>query len=339
MTSSSRAMILGCGGPRLSVEEKQFFRAVQPWGFILFGRNIESLEQVKMLTGEMREAVGWQAPVLVDQEGGTVRRLRPPLVRDYPPAARIAALYAASPEAAREAAWISGRLMAGDLLPLGINVDCAPVLDIPPAPGAGFLADRTFGCDPDQVIAMAQAQADGLKAGGVLPVVKHMPGHGRGLLDSHKRLPVVDAPLALLRDRDFRPFREVTGIAMAMTCHVLFEAVDPDNPASASKKLVEEVMRGEIGFDGLIISDDISMNALSGDIATRARAVADAGLDIILHCNGDMPEMRAVAGQAPQLAGDALTRATTALASAPEADDSDLKALSRRFDALMDEKG
>nr|WP_272211622.1 glycoside hydrolase family 3 N-terminal domain-containing protein [Marinicella sp. W31]MDC2877517.1 glycoside hydrolase family 3 N-terminal domain-containing protein [Marinicella sp. W31] len=184
----------------------------------------------------MRDAVGWHAPVFIDQEGGTVRRLRPPLVRDYPAASLIGALYETSPDAGLEAAWLSGRLLAGDLLPLGISVDCAPVLDIPPSPGAGFLADRAFGCDPDQVIALGQAQANGLKAGGVLPVIKHMPGHGRGLLDSHKRLPVVDAPLETLRETDFRPFAAVTGIAMAMTCHVLFEAVDPEHPASASKK-------------------------------------------------------------------------------------------------------
>ncbi|WP_246072521.1 beta-N-acetylhexosaminidase [Martelella lutilitoris] len=339
MTETRKAMILGCGGTRLSAEETDFFRAVQPWGFILFRRNVESLAQIKALTEAMREAVGWHAPVFVDQEGGTVRRLRPPLVRDYPAASVIGALYETSRTAALEAAFLSGRLMAGDLHGVGINCDCAPVLDIPPEPGAGFLADRAFGTDPDQVIALATAQAEGLKAGGVLPVIKHMPGHGRGLLDSHQRLPVVDAALETLRDTDFRPFREIPGIVMAMTCHVLFTAVDPENPASASRKVVEEIMRGEIGFDGLIISDDISMNALSGDIAARARAVTAAGVDIILHCNGDMNEMRAAAEEAPALAGAALARAEQALVGAPEADGSDLAALSRRFDDLLEGKG
>lgn len=339
MTETRKAMILGCGGTRLSAEERDFFRAAQPWGFILFRRNVESLSQVRALTDAMRDVVGWHAPVFVDQEGGTVRRLRPPLVRDYPAASAIGALYETSRAAACEAAFLSGRLMAADLVAAGIDCDCAPVLDIPPEPGAGFLADRAFGCDPDQVIALATAQAEGLKAGGVRPVIKHMPGHGRGLLNSHKRLPVVDAPLAALRETDFRPFREIRGITMAMTCHVLFAAIDPDNPASASRKLVEEVMRGEIGFDGLIISDDISMNALSGDIATRARAVAAAGVDIVLHCNGDMAEMRAVADEAPLLAGAALARAGHALGEPPEADDSDLAALARRFDDVLAGKG
>ena len=335
MTEALKAMILGCAGARLSAEEKAFFRAEQPWGFILFGRNVESKEQVRALTAELRDAVGRNVPVLIDQEGGTVRRLRPPLVRDYPAASVIGKRYAAAPDEAREAAYACGRLIAADLMSVGVDVDCAPVLDMPPEPDTGFIANRAFGSDPEQVRVLAQAMADGQKAGGVLPVIKHMPGHGRGLADSHIGLPVVKEPLALLADRDFRPFREITGILMAMTCHVLFEAVDAENPASTSAKVVEQVMRGSIGFDGLIISDDISMNALAGDIGERARAVAAAGIDIILHCNGKMDEMRAVADAAPALSGAALIRGERALAGRPSADDADLAALSRRLDALL----
>ncbi len=335
MTNAPKAMILGCAGARLSDEEKAFFRAEQPWGFILFGRNVESMEQMRALTGELRAAVGRDAPVLIDQEGGTVRRLRPPLVRDYPAASVIGRLYAGSPSEAKEAAYACGRLIAADLLSVGIDVDCAPVLDMPPEPDSGFIANRAFGSEPEQVRVLAQAMADGLKAGGVLPVIKHMPGHGRGLADSHIGLPVVKEPLSLLAERDFRPFRELTGILMAMTCHVLFEAIDAENPASTSAKVVEQVMRGSIGFDGLIISDDISMNALAGDIGERARAVAAAGIDIILHCNGRMDEMRAVADAAPALSGAALIRSERVMAARPSADDADLGELSRRLDALL----
>lgn len=335
MTNASKAMILGCAGPRLSDDEKLFFRSEQPWGFILFGRNVESMDQIRTLTAQLREAVGRDAPVLVDQEGGTVRRLRPPLVRDYPAASAIGKLYERAPDAARAAAYAQGRLIAADLISVGIDVDCAPVLDMPPEPDTGFIANRAFGAEPEQVRVLAQAMADGLKAGGVLPVIKHMPGHGRGLSDSHIGLPVVKEGLALLANRDFRPFRALTGVVMAMTCHVMFEAIDRENPASTSAKIVEEVMRGAIGFDGLIISDDISMNALAGDIGQRARAVAAAGVDIILHCNGKMDEMAMVAAAAPELAGAARLRTERVAAARPVADNADLAALSQRLDTLF----
>ncbi len=335
MTNASKAMILGCSGTRLTAEEKAFFRAARPWGFILFGRNVESLDQVRALTAELRESVGRHAPVLIDQEGGTVRRLRPPLVRDYPAAASIGRLYERSPVDARDAAYAAGRLMAADLASAGIDVDCAPVLDIPPEPDTGFIANRAFGAEPEQVCMLAQAMADGLKAGGVLPVVKHMPGHGRGLADSHVALPVVKEPLAVLAERDFRPFREIKGILMAMTCHVLFTAIDSENPASTSPRVVSDIMRGMIGFDGLIISDDISMNALAGTIADRARAVAAADVDIILHCNGRMAEMVMVAEAAPTLGGAALLRTERIETARPVADNADLDVLSLRLDSLL----
>lgn len=328
-------MILGLSGPVLTPAEKAFFGAAQPWGFILFGRNVESLEQVRALVEDARSAVGWQAPVLIDQEGGTVRRLRPPLVRDYPAADVIGALFAERPEVAREAAWATGRLMAADLFALGIDIDCAPVLDMPPEAGSGFIARRAYGSTPQQVTTMAQAVADGLVAGGVQPVVKHIPGHGRGFADSHKDLPVVDAPLEVLRQTDFRPFSELQGIRMAMTCHCVFSAVDPYFPASASRKVMEEIIRGEIGFDGLVMSDDISMNALSGDIADRAKAVLGSGLDIVLHCNGVMAEMEMVAGVAPALSGASLARANDVIEARPAPDDADLAALGRKLDDIL----
>ncbi|TCT34812.1 beta-N-acetylhexosaminidase [Martelella mediterranea] len=329
------AMILGCAGPELSAEEVSFFQEAQPWGFILFGRNIETSEQVRRLVSDLRASVGRKAPVFIDQEGGTVRRLRPPMVADYPAASRIAGLYRLDRQAGVEAAWACGRLIAADLLALGINCNCAPVLDMPPATGSGFMADRSYGTDVAQVAALAGAMARGLEAGGVLPVIKHIPGHGRGLADSHKELPRVSASLDTLRSSDFLPFKALSAALMAMTCHVVFEAIDPENPATTSKRAIEDIIRDEIGFDGLLISDDLSMNALSGDIATRALAVASAGVDIVLHCNGDLAEMSAVAERVPRLQGRAYQRSEAVLKAEPVADDTDLEALRAHLNRLL----
>ena len=325
-------MILGCSGRSLSAAEAAFFEKANPWGFILFGRNVESLEQVRALASALRESVGRDALVFIDQEGGTVRRLRPPLVRHYPSAASIATLYKRNPDAAITVAYAIGRLIASDLVGVGINADCAPVLDMPPVEGEGFIADRAYGSNPEQVAKLAREMAGGLVAGGVLPVIKHMPGHGRGFADSHAELPVVDTSLDVLRNSDFAPFRLLRDMPMAMTCHVVFEAVDPHNPASASPLVVENIIRDEIGFDGLLISDDISMNALSGDIAARAKAIVASGTDIVLHCNGDMAEMQTVSDAVPLLSGDALQRAEQVMALAPVADAADLVALNALVD-------
>lgn len=330
-----KTLILGCAGPELSTQEADFFREAQPWGFILFGRNIKAPDQVRTLVCALREAVGRDAPVFIDQEGGMVRRLRPPLVGEYPAASRIASLYEKDRGAGIEAAWASGRLMAADLLALGINADCAPVLDMPPAAGSGFIADRAYGSDVKQVIDLADAVAAGLKAGGVFPVIKHIPGHGRGLADSHKVLPRVATDLETLKASDFLPFRALSKALMAMTCHVVFEAVDSDNPATTSKRVIADIIRGEIGFDGLLISDDISMNALSGDIAERASAIIKAGVDVVLHCNGDIVEMEAVAATVSGLQGRALERCENVMRTHLVADETDLAALRMRFDTLL----
>lgn len=331
----AKALILGCSGPVLTSAEREFFQREQPWGFILFRRNIETREQVRRLVDDLRTSVGRNAPILIDQEGGTVRRLRPPLVADYPAARDIAALYGRDPALSVEAAWACGRLMAADLVAFGINVDCAPVLDMPPDENAGFMASRANGTTAGQVIAVAGAVAAGLQAGGVLPVLKHMPGHGRGLADSHKELPRVSAGLETLRQTDFLPFVALRDTLMAMTCHVIFKAIDNTHPASTSPRVIEEIIRGEIGFDGLLISDDISMNALSGDIAARAAAIVASGTDIVLHCNGDMNEMQAVAACVGPLEGKALMRAGRVTQTDLPVDNSDLVALRKRFETIL----
>ncbi len=315
-------MILGAAGTRLSADETAFFRDERPWGFILFARNIAEAEQVRDLVAAMREAIGRpDAPVFVDQEGGRVQRLRPPLAPDYPNAASIGALYEHDRKAGSRAAWLFGRLHAFDLARYGFSVDCLPVLDVPVAGAHDVIGNRAFGNDPDTVIALGRAAADGLIAGGILPVMKHVPGHGRAGADSHKALPHVDASLEDLRAQDFIPFKALSGLPMAMTAHVVYAAIDPDNPSTTSRRVIEDIIRGEIGFDGLLMSDDVSMNALSGDFGSRTRAILAAGCDLVLHCNGSMEEMRAVARNAPELSGKSAARALAALAARKAADD------------------
>jgi beta-N-acetylhexosaminidase len=306
------ACILGCAGLRLSGEERAFYREVQPWGFILFRRNVESPDQVRALTEALRACVGRpDAPVLIDQEGGRVQRLGPPHWPHYPPGQAYGAL---APSLQREMARLGARLIAHDLAAVGINVDCLPVLDVP-TPGAhDVIGDRAYDGSPDGVARLGRAAAEGLIAGGVLPVVKHIPGHGRASADSHKALPVVEASLAELDARDFAPFRALADMPMAMTAHVVYTAIDPTHPATTSPRVIGEAIRGAIGFQGLLMSDDLSMKALSGDLAGLARASLNAGCDVVLHCNGDRTEMQAVvAGSAP-LDGKAQARATAALA-------------------------
>jgi beta-N-acetylhexosaminidase len=319
--SESKAMILGAAGERLTSEELDLYRSERPWGFILFARNIKEAEQVRDLVAAMRDAVGRpDAPVFIDQEGGRVQRLRPPLAPNYPDAAALGAIYAKDPEAGLRSAWLMSRLHAFDLLKLGITADCLPVLDVP-VPGAhDVIGNRAYGHDPETVAKMGRAAADGLLSGGVLPVMKHVPGHGRAGADSHKELPRVDASLDELRAQDFQPFRELRDLPMAMTAHVVYTALDPDNPATTSKRLISGIIRREIGFDGLLMSDDVSMHALSGDFGARVDAILAAGCDVVLHCNGVMDEMRAVAGRVPALAGKAKLRAEAALSFARGAD-------------------
>jgi beta-N-acetylhexosaminidase len=312
---SVRACILGCAGLTLSKAETAFFRDVKPWGFILFARNIEGPDQVRALVAALRETVGRaDAPVLIDQEGGRVARLKPPHWPLYPPGRAYGELAANDPLMAREITRLGGRLLAHDLAALGINVDCVPVLDVPDPQGHEIIGDRAYGQTPEQVAVLGRAAAEGLIAGGVLPIVKHIPGHGRAMSDSHLELPVVDASWDELDARDFAPFRVLSDMPMAMTAHVIYTAIDPKRPATTSKKAIRKVIRGAIGFDGLVMSDDLSMKALSGDFAERSKASLDAGCDVVLHCNGDMAEMKAVVEGARSLKGRAAQRAAQALA-------------------------
>jgi len=299
----------------LTDEERRLFEREQPLGFILFARNVQTPEQVRALVRDFRSVVGRaDAPVLIDQEGGRVRRLRPPLWYDAPPGAVFGSLADRSPDLAIEAARLNARLIAADLADLGIDVDCAPVLDVP-APGShDIVGDRAYSADPDWVIALGRATHEGLLDGGVLPIIKHIPGHGRAFADSHLELPVVSASLDELRAFDFRPFRALADAPWAMTAHIVYQAVDRDRPATWSPAVIDGVIRGEIGFDGVLVSDDVSMKALTGPFADRTRAALDAGCDVVLHCNGDMAEMSAVLAAAPPLTEAAQHRLTRAAA-------------------------
>lgn len=308
---AARAVILGCSGPTIGPEERRFFTSADPWGFILFGRNVESPEQVARLTADLRAAVGRDAPILIDQEGGRVARLRAPAWREWLPAFDECARLPGIGLRVR-AMHLRYRLIAAELRALGIDVNCAPVLDLARSETHGVLRNRCYGDDPVEVAAIGRAVAEGLLAGGVLPVMKHMPGQGRAGLDSHLALPVVSATRAEL-EADFAPFRALADLPMAMTGHVVYAALDPEAPATLSAPMVR-LMRGEIGFDGLLMTDDVSMRALSGDFGDRVARAIGAGCDVILHCNGKPEEMAPVVAAAPRLAGRSLARAEAALA-------------------------
>jgi beta-N-acetylhexosaminidase len=327
-----KAFISGCGGLALDREEQDFLRRSDPWGLILFKRNVADREQLRALTHAFRECVGRpDAPVLIDQEGGRVQRMGPPHWRAYPAASILEA--ALPPDEAEAAARLVGRLIAFDLEGVGITIDCAPVLDVAEAGTHAAIGSRTYSKDPKRVATMGKAFAEGLLAGGVVPVIKHMPGHGRARADSHHELPIVRATRDALQ-QDFAPFRALNGLPIAMSAHVLYTAIDPDRPATTSRIVVEEIMRGEIGFDGLLLSDDVSMNALGGPYEARAKAIYDAGLDIVLHCNGNLEEARAVASAAPELAGEAKRRALAAVAAIRPPQPLDLEKAGVELDAL-----
>ncbi len=336
--TATRACILGCAGPALSAEEARVFADARPWGFILFGRNIEAPDQVRALTAALRASVGRpDAPILIDQEGGRVQRLRPPRWRALPPARAIGRLAETDRSAGGDAAWLTGQLVAADLAALAITVACAPVADVP-APGADeVIGDRAYAGDPTLVAELARAMANGLLAGGVLPVVKHVPGHGRAAADSHLALPIVEASLADLLATDFAAFAALADLPAAMTAHVVYAAIDPQRPATTSPKVIQEIVRGEIGFDGLLMSDDLSMKALTGDLGERARASLAAGCDVVLHCNGDPAEMAAVVAATGPLAGRAAERAAAFLARRrPPADATcDAAVAADRLDRLL----
>ena len=334
--SESLAMISGCLGTELTAEELAFFADQRPWGFILFGRNLKEANQISDLTAAFRDAVGRPgAPVFIDQEGGRVQRLRPPLAPNYPSGASLGAIYKQSAQAGRQAARILSRLHALDLRKFGITADCLPVLDVPVEGSSNVIGDRAYGFDPKTVAEMGREAALGLLDGGVLPVIKHIPGHGRGMADSHHHTPIVTALRAELEAHDFPPFSYLADMPMAMTCHVVYTDIDPDRPASASPIVIQQIIRDYLKFDGLLMTDDISMNALSGDMGARARAIFDAGCDIALHCHGIMPEMIDVAAQAPLLSGKSLKRANAALARISGPGQHDESALRSEFDGLL----
>ncbi len=283
----------------------------------------------------MREITGRDVPILIDQEGGRVARFRPPHWRAYPPGRRYGDLYTRCRQNGLEAVRLASRLMASELNAAGVNVSCLPVLDIP-VPGAhDIIGDRAYGETPEPVIALARAAADGLFEGGVLPIIKHIPGHGRAGTDSHLSLPIVNTDIKTLELTDFQPFRAMADMPIAMTAHVVYSAIDPNAPATTSRKVIADVIRGIIGFEGLLMSDDVSMQALSGTIAERTRASLKAGCDLALHCNGQMDEMEMLAGEVPFLTGDALARSTAAIERMSVPQEFDETAGLARFTELM----
>lgn len=331
-----RAVIFGCAGTEIGDNERRFFAEAEPAGFILFGRNCQTPDQVRKLTTSLRDSIGWaQAPVLIDQEGGRVARLGPPHWPRRPPAQIFANLARhGDMVAACEAAGANARLMAADLRALGITVDCAPVLDLP-VPGAHeIIGDRAHGKDPETIATLGRAVCEGLLAGGVLPVIKHIPGHGRATADSHVELPVVEATREEMGRTDFAPFAALREMACAMAAHVLYSELDATAPATASPIVIERVIRGDIGFDGLLLSDDIGMEALSGAPGERCAAMLAAGCDVVLECSGDIQTMRATAEAAAALTEPASRRLDRALGDIGAPEELDTEAATARLTEL-----
>ncbi|MCG8559758.1 MAG: beta-N-acetylhexosaminidase [Hyphomicrobiales bacterium] len=310
-----QAFISGCAGLALTADERAFFAEARPCGLILFARNCDAPDQISDLVDDFRNSVGEERLlVLIDQEGGRVQRLRPPHWRKLPPGRTFGRLFETDPDLAEEAARLVAHLTARELALLGINVNCVPVLDVPARGADEIIGDRAYSHDPDIVARLGRCVAEGCLDGGVLPVIKHIPGHGRAPADSHLALPTVDASPAELGDVDFRPFAALADLPVAMTAHVLLTALDAERPASVSPSIMSKVIRGRIGFDGLVMSDDLSMGALEGSVSERAQAVIAAGSDLVLHCNGDLAEMKAIAEVVPGLRGEAGRRYDAAFA-------------------------
>lgn len=326
--SKCRSLILGCAGLKLTSDEVAFFKDANPLGFILFARNVQDPEQLSNLTAQMRSAVGWNAPVLIDQEGGRVQRMRAPNWPEYP-----AALDHSGCNEHARSFWLRGRLIAHDLNGVGIDVNCAPLADIARSETHPFLKNRCYGTTVEQVRANAQAMIDGQNDGGVASVFKHIPGHGLGTVDSHKSLPTVTQSHEILSQQDFAAFRSLTDVHMGMTAHIVYSEIDDEYPATQSTTMID-IIRSEIGFDGLLMTDDLSMNALKGDVVTRCRASLDAGCDIGLHCNGDMAEMISLANSTPMLSKSAVARAERALQARRGVQDVDIEALKAEFHTL-----
>jgi beta-N-acetylhexosaminidase len=313
MTVGTCAAIFGCAGPVLLPEERAFFREADPFGFILFARNVEDPAQLRRLTADLRTAVGREAPVLVDQEGGRVQRLRAPHWREWTPPLDTVEAAASVAEAERQMR-LRAMVIAAELAAVGIDADCIPTLDVARPATHPFLLNRCYGRDPETVARIGRAVAEGLMAGGVLPVMKHMPGHGLSHVDTHHDLPTVTVSRQELQAIDFAPFRALADLPMAMTAHLVFAAIDPDRPATQSPAVIR-LIREEIGFRGLLMSDDLNMQALSGTLAERTARTIAAGVDIALHCKGDMGEMVAVAGAAGTMGPETRARAEAAIAA------------------------
>lgn len=325
------AYLFGCAGERLLPDEAAFFAAANPWGFILFARNIDNPEQLRRLTDDLRAAVGRNAVITIDQEGGRVERMTPPHWRHWlPPLDQVAA----NPAAAQRSMYIRSRIIADELHSVGIDSNCSPCADVATAQTHPFLRNRCYGEDADTVAKVARAVADGLLAGGVLPVLKHMPGHGRGTLDSHQELPRVVAKRAELDAVDFAAMRALNDLPLGMSAHIVYEDIDPSGPATTSL-IMTEVIRDQIGFGGLLMTDDLSMQALEGDVRHRTQASLAAGMDMILHCNGALAEMDIIATQAGEFSDPAQKRADAALKSRKSPDNIDISALEAELASLM----
>ena len=330
-----RAVIFGCNGPKLLPAEKAFFRDSDPWAFILFGRNVETPDQIRRLTDDLRNAVGRDALVFIDQEGGRVQRLRAPHWRTCPPAQDFGALYKDDAAKAKRAVWLNHRLVADELRSVGVTANCAPVLDMP-SPGADpIISDRAFASEAGPVIDMAHAAMAGLMSGGVAPVIKHIPGHGRADVDSHKALPVIKAEEHDLEASDYVPFRAFKDAPMAMTAHVVVTHADADTPVTLSAKAMRDLVRGNLGYEGLVMTDDLDMKALSGDLEDLTRRALSAGCDVGLHCNGKMRSMVKVAKGADMLDGESLYRAYMADHCAGAPDEFDAQNALVELNALM----
>ena len=328
--------IFGVSGVELTARECDFLRGADPWGFILFARNVDTPDQLRRLTSDLREAVGWQAPVLIDQEGGRVARMRGPHWTEWTDALDFVA--ALPPEHRAEAMTLRYAVIGAELAAVGIDVNCAPMLDVAQPDMHPRLRERCYGESAGQVVEMGRAVIAGLARAGILPVLKHMPGHGRATVDSHEHLPRVDTPLDVLEATDFAPFRALAEVPLAMTAHIVFDALDAERPATQSPVCVQAI-RQRIGFGGALITDDLNMHALSGTMADKVAASVAAGCDLMLHCNGDLAEMEAVAAAAPALAGDSLTRCADVLAARPvsEVGTGNIPGLRARLDELVNE--
>lgn len=328
--------IFGCAGQTLTDDERRFFKDADPWGFILFRRNCETADQTRALCAQLRDSVGRDAPILIDHEGGRVSRLSPHIVPKRPAMGDLGILAARAGEAvAIEAAHQIGEILARDSRLVGCTVNCAPMIDVR-MPGADdIVGDRAFSEDVELVAKLGLAQAEGLLAGGCLPIIKHIPGHGRAMCDSHLALPRVDAPCATLEVVDFAPFRQLGHLPLAMTAHIVYEDIDPDHPATLSNKVIDEIIRKQIGFDGLLMTDDLSMKALEGSFTERAANSLKAGCDLVLHCNGEMGEMVAVAEGISPLSVEATRRSEAALQQLRAPTVTDISQLEERFASQM----